>query len=168
MKHHLALMAVAIALTTATSARAAEPGTTPDQAARYRKLDRLQALGVGMLRQQAPKPPEPRASEPANPRVMTDADFRQQAIAQNAKSAAALTESLNQIKADCGGQLVELPEVGMSDDFFRRCTLHAHFGGISQLVVSEDGTVPLRLYVFPSERAHKVYTIGGVITAIRP
>ena len=48
------------------------------------------------------------------------------------------------------------------------CTLHARVGSLFQLVVSEDGTTPLRLYVFSSERAHKVYTIGGVVTAIEP
>lgn len=165
MKHHL-LAALATLAWLAASSWAGEPAA-PEQEARHRKLDRLQALGVGMLRQQAPKPPEPHQAPIDRPR-MSDAELRQRTIAQNAESAAALTKDLEKIKADCNGQVLELPEVGMSDDLFRRCTLHAHFGGVSQIVVIDDGSVPLRLYVFPSERAHKVYAIGGVITAIRP
>jgi len=171
MKHHVHIALTAIAMLLGASAHADGPGAL-DEAARYRKLDRLQALGFGMLNQQAPKPPEPAdahgASAPFSQQRITDGELRRRSIAQNAKSAAALTEALNRIKADCGGQLLEWPEVGMSDDVFRRCTLHARFGNIAQLVVSEDRDTPLRLYVFPSERAHKVYTIGGVVTAIRP
>jgi hypothetical protein len=39
---------------------------------------------------------------------------------------------------------------------------------VTQLVLSQDGTVPLRLYVFPSAPASRVYSIGGMVTAVKP
>lgn len=145
-----------------------------------RKLDQLQAQGKGMVQRPPPKPPEA-PPEPDNnyfvpqPRGSRDAIAAQisarhaaRTERNNANSAAALTNILDTAKANCGGKLEQYPSVGMSDEYFRKCTIHARFGGITQLVVSEDGNVPLRLYVFPSEQAARVYSIGGVITTIKP
>ncbi|MBC7860497.1 MAG: hypothetical protein H7Z39_17335 [Burkholderiaceae bacterium] len=145
-----------------------------------RKLDQLQAQGKGMVQRLPPKPVEA-PPEPDNNRFVPQPRGSREAIAArisaqhaartertNAESAAALTNILDTAKANCGGKLEQYPSVGMSDEYFRKCTIHARFGGITQLVVSEDGNVPLRLYVFPSEQAARVYSIGGVITTIKP
>jgi hypothetical protein len=145
-----------------------------------RKLDQLQGQGKGMIQRQAPKPAEPppeRESEHfvAQPRgsreeraAQISAQHQERTMRTNAESAAALTRVLDTAKDACGGKLEQYPTVGMSDEFFRKCTTHARFGGVTQIVVSEDGNVPLRLYVFPSEQARRVYSIGGVITTIKP
>ena len=145
-----------------------------------RKLDQLQAQGKGMVQRPPPKPVEA-PPEPDNNRFVPQPRGSREAIAArisaqhaartertNAESAAALTNILDTAKANCGGKLEQYPSVVMSDEYFRKCTLHARFGGITQLVVSEDGNVPLRLYVFPSEQASRVYSIDGVITTIKP
>jgi integrase len=143
-----------------------------DVQALHRKLDRLQALGVGMLHQHVPTPlaPAEAASTPdeSAPRTMSREDLEQRTQADNARSAARLTEFMNKVQADCGSRLRRLPELGMSDEDFRNCTMHARFGKVYQLVVSEDAGIALRLYVFRSEQAHKVYSVGGVVTAIVP
>ena len=56
----------------------------------------------------------------------------------------------------------------MSDKAFRECTIKARFGGVQQVVALEHEGVALRLYVFPEGPARRVYSIGGVVTAIRP
>lgn len=56
----------------------------------------------------------------------------------------------------------------LSDETFRNCTLLARFGVATQIVVSEDDGVPLRLYVFASGKVKRVYSIGGVVTAVKP
>ncbi|MET0581730.1 MAG: hypothetical protein ABWZ08_07150 [Pseudoxanthomonas sp.] len=56
----------------------------------------------------------------------------------------------------------------MSDEVFRTCTVHARLGSISQIVAIVEGKVPLLLYVFRSERASRVYSVGGVITKVMP
>jgi hypothetical protein len=146
----------------------------------HRKLDRLQAQGYGMVQRQphAPPPrapesdkfvPQPRsyaAREAEEDRI--SAEIQEQTERKNAESAAALTRILDENKQACGGKLLDYPEIGMSDETFRNCTIHARFGGVTQIVVSEDGNVPLRLYVFPTQQARRVYSIGGVITAIKP
>lgn len=143
-----------------------------DQQRLYRRLDRLQALGVGLVGQQAPKPPgaaeaEVGSSLPSPIGLSQDA-YRQQLERHNEQAAAKLNQHLAEIKTQCGGKLPDYPQVGMSDEAFRLCTIHARYGGVRQIVVSEAGGVPLRLYVFSSERAHKVYTMGGVVTRIEP
>lgn len=145
-----------------------------------RKLDQLQSQGKGMIQGQPPKPSEPppeRENEPfvAQPRgsrearaAQISAQHQERSARTNAESAAALTRIFDTAKEACGGKLERYPTVGMSDEFFRKCTMHARIGGVTQIVVSEDGSVPLRLYVFPSDQASRVYSIGGVITAIKP
>jgi hypothetical protein len=143
-----------------------------DLQALHHKLDRLQALGVGMLRQHVPTPLAPpevdqRSGESAT-LPMSREELTQRTQAENARSAARLSEYMNQVQAECGNRLQRLPDLGMSDENFRQCTMHARMGGVYQVVVSEDAGTPLRLYVFRSEQAHKVYSVGGVITAIKP
>lgn len=149
----------------------------------HRKLDRLQAQGYGMVqrRPHAP-PPEPLRARESDKFVLQprsyaarqadenriDAELQEQTERKNAESAAALTRILDENKQACGGKLLDYPEIGMSDETFRNCTIQARFGSMTQVVVSEDGDVPLRLYVFPTQRARRIYSIGGVITAIKP
>jgi hypothetical protein len=87
---------------------------------------------------------------------------------KNRESAAKLTDFLDKTKRDCGGKLYNYPEIGMSDETFRNCTIHARVGGVTQIVVDTYESVPLRLYVFSTSRARRVYSIDGVITAIEP
>lgn len=131
----------------------------------HRKLDRLAAQGHGMVQR---RPVAPRVGDEQARQHRAGTTLQEQTQRKNAESAAALTRILDDAKQACGGKLIDYPSVGMSDESFRNCTMHARFGGATQVVVSEDGKVPLRLYVFPTERASRVYSIGGVITAIRP
>ncbi len=143
-----------------------------DQQRLYKRLDRLQALGVGLVGQHAPKPPASAQPEQASrlpsPFGLTQEAYRQQLERHNEQAAASLSQHLAEVKNQCGGKLPDYPELGMSDEAFRLCTIHARYGGVRQIVVSEAGGVPLRLYVFSSERAHKVYSMGGVVTRIEP
>ena len=68
----------------------------------------------------------------------------------------------------CGGRVPDLPHVGMADDYFRRCTALARFSATSQIVVAEDHGVPLRLYVYPSGKVRRVYSVDGTVTAVQP
>ena len=149
----------------------------------HQKLDRLAAAGNGLVRRQpaaqaVKRPPAPeseyfvpqprsRADERAR-QAQISARLQEQTERSNAQSAAALTRTLDEAKQACGGKLIDYPALGMSDETFRNCTIHARFGGVTQIVVSEDGKIPLRLYIFPTERAQRVYSIDGVITAIKP
>jgi hypothetical protein len=54
----------------------------------------------------------------------------------------------------------------MSDAEFRNCTIHARFGGATQVVAVERDGIPLRLYLFASE-PRRVYSVDGVVTAVR-
>lgn len=150
----------------------------------YRRLDQLQARGVGMVHRQPPKQEAP--AEDGNISLrdghfvpMTRDEFRRKQDQQfkeieekskqkNKESAARLTNFLDEAKRGCGGKMLDYPEVGMSDEVFRNCTLHARVGGVTQIVVDEYESMPLRLYVFGTSRAQRVYAIDGVITAIRP
>lgn len=150
-----------------------------------RKLDWLQAQGYGLVQPRLPSGPPSNGLRPgAEPypampkgrdRVALDewhkaiaARIREDSERKNAESAATLTNMLDTQKERCGGKLPELPTVGMSDEVFRTCTIKARFGGAMQIVVSQDGTVPLRLYVFPNAPASRVYSIGGIVTAVKP
>ncbi len=149
----------------------------------HRKLDQLQAQGVGMLTRPAPAarvPPAAPAAEDSEmfvptPRGQSEArrraaneQLRADTERANAQAGAQLTELLNAAAKACGGKLDDYPRLGMSDEKFRMCTLHARFGSPVQVVVAEEDKLALRLYVFTSERAQRVYTVGGVVTAIRP
>lgn len=157
-----------------------------DEAALEHKLDRLQALGVGLIQ---PSPPSAQQSsperEPLYPagskpmRRMTWGEYQQmqqawtarltaQAEHNNAVAAAKLSQDEEHMQQRCGEKLSDLPNVGMSDDAFRLCTALARYGHITQIVVSDEDGIPLRLYVFPTEKIRRVYSINGVVTAVRP
>jgi hypothetical protein len=174
------------AIPASTAPSTAPPRPAYDARALERELDRLQALGVGMIQRTlpvaqppraAPAPkthdffkPQPRLSHmqrEARDRAMT-ARLQAQAEHNNAVSAAQLGQIIERQQQQCGGELAELPTVGMSDETFRECTMLARFGETNQIVVSQAGGVALRLYVFPTAKLRRVYSIGGVVTAIKP
>jgi hypothetical protein len=80
----------------------------------------------------------------------------------------ALTQQLDAVQASYGGKLLDLPVVGMRDETFRNCTLHARFGGATQIVAVEEDGVALRLHIFPRGKAERVYSVDGLVTAVRP
>lgn len=129
-----------------------------------RKLDRLQAQGKGLVQRQPPGLPVP------SPDAATALPPRQAGAPARGQAAARVepARSTDKTRDICGGRLEGLPAVGMQDTFFRNCTTHIRFGALTQVVVSEDGDVPLRLYVFASHEASRVYSIGGVITTVLP
>jgi hypothetical protein len=145
------------------------------------KLDRMQTRGVGLVQHDAPPPPPPPRSADDEPpprlgrwrptpayRAAEDDRLGAQTQRQNAASLQALNARLEAAAAACGGKLHPLPWVGMRDETFRSCTLHARFGGVQQIVAFEEGGVQMRLYVFGRGEAERVYSVDGVITAIRP
>ena len=148
----------------------------------HRQLDRLQAQGYGLVPRPAPHPVKrlrPKQSEyfVPNPQgyasVMAEreafaAKVHAETLEKNAKSTALLTQRLDEINKACGGKLVNYPTVGMTEDTFTRCTIHAKTSWASQIVVSKDGNTPLKLYVFARSSMSRVYIIGGVITRIKP
>jgi hypothetical protein len=79
-----------------------------------------------------------------------------------------LTRFFDETKHRCGGKLLDYPEVGMTDKEFRHCTKLALSGTVIQEVVDTYESIPIRLYVYRSSRAQRVYSINGVITAIKP
>jgi type IV secretory pathway VirB10-like protein len=145
----------------------------------HRRLDKMQARGVGLV-QRAPPPPSPPRPEDKAPSVLGHgrespaqraaimARLTAQTLEKNERSRQALVEQLNAVNEFCDGKLVDLPVVGMRDETFRNCTLHARFGGATQIVAVEEDGVPLRLYVFPRGRAERVYSVDGVVTAVKP
>src|SRR5512139_1571551 len=98
----------AIGMILSASALAADQNAADNQA-RYRRLDRLQALGVGLLNQHVPNPPAPQASAIASARTASrpwsSDDFQRETIRKNAESAAKLNRFLDKAQADCGGKL---------------------------------------------------------------
>jgi hypothetical protein len=145
----------------------------------HERLDLLQAQGVGMVQRPAAKPDADDSSQENRPGPMSGEEFRlwqmqrweeyeRKTEEKNRKSAAKLTNFLDEAKRDCGGKLHDYPEIGMSDETFRNCTIHARVGGVTQIVVDTYESLPLRLYVFSTSRARRVYSVDGVITAIKP
>lgn len=150
----------------------------------HRKLDHLASLGHGMRTEKPANPPPPPKSSDDEPRRFiprprrsyeerleesyrkTD-ELNEKARETNARSAASLTRILDDIHAVCGDRYADTAKEGMSDENFRNCTTQARFGGVTQIVVSKDGAVPLRLYIFP-HAPRRVYSVDGVITAVRP
>ena len=149
---------------------------------RHKLLDRLQAQGYGMVQRPSPRPvkrppkkegeyfiPQPRsyAAEMARQEEIS-AKIQEETLRKNAESAAKLTQRFNDINQACSGKLVDYPVLGMTEAVFIKCTIHANANWISQIVVSKDGDIPLKLYVFATPKASRVYSVGGVITAIKP
>lgn len=163
-----------------------EKASRPDYETLHRRLDELAALGVGLLKRK-PKP-EPSTDENTNkpncryvePRYsISDLErehlkerygecLREQTERNNAVSSARLTQRVDDANKGCGEKLEQWPQVGMTDEKFRHCTIHGLMGGAFQIVAREENGVPLRLYVFPTRQAARVYSIGGVVTAVRP
>jgi len=151
------------------------------------KLDQLAADGFGRVipprRAATPIPPASRPNdEPeyfvGRPRMSRDAREAQirQSLAEadartrqkNQESQAQLNEIIERAKHDCGGELQRVPVVGMRDETFRMCTTFAKFTVPYQIVVANEGAVQLRLYLYESRTVERVYSVGGVITAVRP
>ena len=147
-----------------------------------RKLDIMQARGSGMVQAQPPKrapreaseDTEPKAAQfgPRRPREEVAREFaqrvREKTERTNAESAARLTDMLDKAKQNCGAEMADAPKVGMTDEYFRQCTKLARFGGVTQVVVAEEDGLQLRLYVFPGRPVSRVYSIGGIVTSIKP
>lgn len=167
------------------------PGTGPTVAedlerqerneALHRRLDQLQARGVGLVQRAPATSPPVQTSEPDEPpprlmrrrptpaeREAEGARLTAKTMAANEKSLIRLNQLVDGMTQSCGGKLPERPVVGMSDETFRNCTLQARFGGVQQVVALEYEGVPLRLYIFPRGKVERVYSVGGVITAVKP
>jgi Skp family chaperone for outer membrane proteins len=143
----------------------------------YLKLDQLQAQGVGMAPER-PKTGRWAPEEKDTGKFMTGdelrakqarmmSDYAERTNRENAKNAAELSNIVKKAEQTCGGKMTQFPVIGMTDEYFRMCTSHARFGGIKQAVVSQSGTIPLRLYVFGYNQPKRVYSVNGVITAIK-
>lgn len=150
----------------------------------HKRLDQLQAKGVGWVERATAKYVAPVEDESASSRehrfvpttraeIWARRDQQFEEIArkterQNQENAEKLTSIFDEAKRRCGGKLLDYPEIGMTDEEFRNCTIHARTGGVIQIVVDTYESIPLRLYVFSTSRAQRVYSINGVITAIKP
>lgn len=150
------------------------------------ELDRLAATGAGMVQRPAPQPQAPHAAPPPDSnngrfvpqprsfeamqarRHLEMEELQKETERKNAESAARLTSEINKSAQNCGGKLTDYPAVGMTDEYFRNCTIQARFAGVTQIVAAEHGTIPLRLYVFPTDRAKRVYSVNGVVVAVKP
>lgn len=153
----------------------------------HRKLDQLAEDGHGRIvpprRAAAPIPaapadngePEYFVGRPRMSRGEREAKIRQSLIEadaqsrqKNQESQARLNAMLDRSTRDCGGQLPNVPVVGITDEAFRVCTLFAKFTAPYQIVVANEGAVQLRLYLYESQSIERVYSVGGVVTAIKP
>ena len=148
----------------------------------HKQLDRLQAQGYGLVQRPAPHPvkrPRAKQNEYFVPNlqgyasVMAEraafaAKVQAETLEKNAKSTALLTQRLDEINRACGRKLVNYPTVGMTEDIFTRCTIHANTSWASQIVSSKEGNTTLKLYVFAGASMSRVYIIDGVITMIKP
>jgi hypothetical protein len=148
----------------------------------HAELDQLAAQGHG-LRRETPataKLPEKREAEAGDgmfkPKSRSQiraeelaamARHQEESERRNAESAARLTRMLDEASEQCDGDPKQAPSVGMSDAQFRTCTLHARFGGARQVVAVERDGKQLRLYLF-SSAPQRVYSVDGVVTAIKP
>ncbi len=148
----------------------------------HAELDQLGAQGHG-LRRETPavaKVPQKRETEAGDgmfkptsrsqiraERDAAMARHQEESERRNAESAARLTRMLDEAAEQCDGDPKRAPSVGMSDAQFRTCTLHARFGGVRQVVAVERNGKQLRLYLF-SSAPHRVYSVDGVVTAIKP
>ncbi len=193
----LGLATVAATATATATAAAATPASSgavepapqplarlplpPGHEAAEHRLDVLAARGYGLVRRDPPAP-EPAASRPADSaffvpatrgelRARRDAELvraNEEAARRNVDTQRRLDEDVEAMRATCGGTLADAPEPGMTDAAFRACTLAGRFGGPTQVVVAQDGTRPLRLYVLGAGRIRRVYSVDGVVTLVRP
>jgi hypothetical protein len=147
----------------------------------HERLDRLQAQGVGMVDRSTQKKTAVKEEKSPEARFvpMSREAFRESQTRafekieertkqSNKESTERLTGYINQMNDNCGGKLIDYPVVGMTDETFRNCTIHARFGGVIQIVADTYESVPLRLYVFNPGRVQKVYSVNGLVTAVKP
>lgn len=113
--------------------------------------------------------PRSRALREAKSRQLSE-DLTAKTLKSNAENAARLNSLIEDSEKACGGKLQQSPLVGMKDEVFRNCTIFGRFGGIDQVVAAKQGDVELRLYVSnrSSPIQQRIYSIDGVITAIKP
>jgi hypothetical protein len=148
----------------------------------HKKLDHLAAQGHGLIQDKfTPEVPNPGKNYKHVPTMSInqkrdfDAQeyevqhqkFQQEIKEKNADSLKKFNQRVAEIKDSCGGKMYEHAIVGMSDETFRNCTKQARFNQALQIVVSKNGNIPLRLYIFSSTVESRVYTINGVITAVK-
>lgn len=145
----------------------------------HERLDQMQAQGIG----RAPKvkataePEKVEQSKEFKFVPMSKSQYRQhldnqfdeyarQSARQNQENIERLNAGLKKMSEGCGGKLIDYPVVGMNDETFMNCTIHARHGGLADIYSETYNNVPIRLYVFDSLRAARVYMVDGVITAI--
>jgi hypothetical protein len=146
-----------------------------------RKLDHLAAQGYGLIQEQAkldsarggsrgkdamPTRPNSRYFDGGG-NIHQQANIAKETELKNRESGERLNRKIEEIERVCGQKLINHAVVGMRDEFFRSCTIQARFNPASQIVVSKDGNIPLRLYIFHSDKAGRVYVIDGVISAVK-
>ena len=157
----------------------------------HRRLDSMLASGVGVKSRADQKHQEPvtvQAVDPvaspqedekfqSQPRSRSNRDAKQaeagrqsyqDSLEKNAKASERMQNDYESMLKLCGGKTYKNPVIGMTDEQFRLCTLPNRLGAIEKVVVAEDKGVPLRLYVSPTQPASRVYTIGGMVTAVKP
>ena len=165
---------------------------TEEDDAIYQQLDSLQAQGVGLVSREPPKNAPPQEDDDCRkllpsatsgkfvpqPRMYMDErlaksreeDKKWEAYTKcrNKKATQKLTSLLDEENRSCEGGLTDYPAVGMTDAYFRNCTIYTRFGGVVQQVVASDyDSMPIRLYVFLNGPLHRVYSINGVVSQIR-
>jgi hypothetical protein len=157
----------------------------------HQKLDALWAKGIGIKARSGATPAPtaaPVASDIANQKMQDEEKFRaeprsrglrearqaetsrkaqQTAMEQNENVKAQLQKSYDDMVVFCGGKVFKNPVLGMRDEQFRLCTLPNRLGAIAQVVVADDNGIPLRLYFSPMQPETRVYTIDGLVTAIK-
>lgn len=181
-------LALALALCPAAVPAVAQDPQNQERLLRlHHKLDQLAEEGHGRIipprRTATPIPPPPTdngepeyfVGRPRMSRGEREAKIRQslveadaQSRQKNLESQARLNAMLDRSTRDCGGQLPSVPVVGITDEAFRLCTLFAKFTAPYQIVVANEGAVQLRLYLYESQSIERVYSVGGVVTAIKP
>ena len=158
----------------------------------HRMLDGLLASGVGVKSRSDQKRQEPVPAQAVNavaPTLEEDDKFQSQprsranrearqaqsgrnsyqdALEKNAKTSERLQKDYDEMVKLCSGKTFKNPVIGMTDEQFRMCTLPNRLGAIEKWVVADDKGVPLRLYLSPTQPASRVYTIGGIVTAVKP
>jgi hypothetical protein len=144
----------------------------------HERLDQMQAQGIGRApKVKAPVPEKVEQSKELKFVPMSKSQYRQrlddsyeeyakQSARKNQENIERLNEDLKKRSEGCGGKLIDYPVVGMSEETFRNCTIHARYGGLTDVYSETFNNVPIRLYVFDSLRVTRVYSVDGVITAI--
>jgi hypothetical protein len=157
----------------------------------HAKLDQMLLKGIGVVTRISQPTQSSRVSKEADASEAKDEYFKAEprsralreaknrnlseqahakALQTNAESSARLTSLIEDSEKACAGKLKQYPLVGMKDEVFRNCTIFGRFGGIDQVVAGKQGNIELRLYVSNNSSAvqQRIYSVDGVITAIKP